>query len=556
MTATDPATAADPAATAADPTTTADPSTAASRPLASRERLERLAPTLVAAAFAAAYVLVSPPSLDLAAHLFRAQLFRVEGFGIWNNWWYSGHHIVGYSVLFPAISATLTPQLAGGIATTGTAALFALLARRHFGRRAWLGAVVFGAATAANLYTGRLAFAFGALPAVGSMLALDRRRPTLACALAVLAALSSPVAALFAALTAAGYALGALVSERRLQPALAGASVAVAAVVPVGLLAIAFPEGGSEPFAFSTLWPILLLAALGLATLPGEAVTLRAAVGLYTIVTIAVYVVPSPIGGNIARLGTLLAAPLAALLWWRRRTALLLIVALPLLYLEWAAPVRDLAGATGDQSTSTSYYRPLVQFLGRQTGPPFRTEIPFTRFHWEAYVVATHFPLARGWERQLDIKDNAIFYGGRLTASGYERWLHRNAVRFVAASDAQLDYSAQAEMALIRRGLPYLHQVMRSRHWRVYAVSHATPIVDGPATLEAMGPDWLRLRAWTAGSVLVHVRFTPYWALGEGRGCVAPAGQYTRLTLRSAGPVRLVARFSLGRIGARTPRCN
>ena len=72
-------------------------------PWLSLELLRRLAPTLVAATFAAAYVIISPPSVDLAAHLFRAQLFRVEGFGIWNNWWYSGHEIVGYSVLFPAV---------------------------------------------------------------------------------------------------------------------------------------------------------------------------------------------------------------------------------------------------------------------------------------------------------------------------------------------------------------------------------------------------------------------------------------------------------------------
>ena len=55
------------------------------KPWPSVELLQRLAPTLVAAAFAAAYVIISPPSLDLAAHLFRAQLFRMEGFGIWNN---------------------------------------------------------------------------------------------------------------------------------------------------------------------------------------------------------------------------------------------------------------------------------------------------------------------------------------------------------------------------------------------------------------------------------------------------------------------------------------
>jgi hypothetical protein len=269
--------------------------------------------------------------------------------------------------------------------------------------------------------------------------------------------------------------------------------------------------------------------------------------------------VPSPVGSNIARLGTFLAAPLAALLWWRRRTALLAIVALPLLYLAWAPPVRDLTSASNDQSASTGYYQPLLRFLGRESGPafpPFRTEIPFTRFHWEAYVVATHFSIARGWERQLDIKDNPIFYRGHLTAASYRQWLHHNAIRFVAASDAQLDYSARQEMALIRHGLPYLHLVMRSAHWRVYQVADATPIADGPATLQAMGPDWLQLDAHAPGNVLVHVRFSPYWALQRGSGCVAPAGPYTRLTLRRAGPVRLVMRFALSRIGSTSPRCN
>ncbi|HEY3727222.1 MAG TPA: hypothetical protein VGL51_08625 [Solirubrobacteraceae bacterium] len=527
--------------------------------LARHQLAERLAPTLVAAILAAAYVIVSPPSLDLAAHLFRAHLFGVEGFGVWNNYWYSGHHIVGYSVLFPAVSAALTPQLAGALAATGTAALFEPLARRHFGRDAWLGAVVFGAATATNLYTGRLAFAFGALPALGAVLALDRERTWLASGLAFLAALCSPVAALFAALAAGGYALGSVMRRRTLRAALAPVAVAAAALAPVVVLAIAFPEGGSEPFGFPTMFPIVVLAVLALTTVPSEAITLRAGVIVYAAATLAVYAVTSPIGSNIARLGTFLAAPLAALLWWRRRMVLLAVAALPLLYLEWAAPVRDLVSASSDQSTSTQYYQPLLRFLDREYHPPaqpFRIEIPFTRFHWEAYVVATHFPLARGWERQLDSENNEIFYGGRLTAATYRNWLHRNAVRFVAAPDAQLDYSAKSEMALIDRGLPYLHLVMRSRHWRVYEVQDATPIVDGPATLRALGPDWLSLRAKAPGSVLVHVRFSPYWKLEQGSGCVAPDGQYTRVTLRRAGPVKLVTDFSLSRIRARSPRCS
>jgi hypothetical protein len=51
------------------------------------------------------------------------------------------------------------------------------------------------------------------------------------------------------------------------------------------------------------------------------------------------------------------------------------------------------------------------------------------------------------------------------------------------------------------------------------------------------------------------VRFTPYWELTQGRGCVAPDGDATRLTLRRAGPVRLAIRFAPGRIRATAPRC-
>jgi hypothetical protein len=524
---------------------------------ASAQRLRRLAPTLVAAVFAATYVIISPASLDLADHLFRAQLFREEGFGLWNNMWYSGHHIVGYSLVFPAVSALLSPQLAGALAATGTAALFEPLAWRHFGPDAWLGAVLFGAATAIDLYTGRLAFAFGFLPALGAIVALDRGASALACGLAVLSALCSPVAALFAALIAAGYALGGLLGGRRLAPAVPGTAVAAAALVPVGLFAVAFPEGGTEPFGFLTMLPILLLAAVALATAPREATTLRAGVVVYALATIVLYFVPSPIGSNIARLGAFLAAPLGALLWFQRRPALLAAAILPLLYLGWEAPVRDVVTASNDESAAAGYYQPVLGFLRREwrAGAPFRTEIPFTRFHWEAWVVAAHFPLARGWERQLDIADNPLFYRGHLTADEYDRWLHANAIRFVAAPDAPLDYSAQGEQALIDHGLPYLHLVMHSAHWRIYGVVHATPIASGVGTLTGLGPDWLTLRARRAGTVRLHVRFTPYWELSRGSGCVAKDGRWTRLTLRRPGPVRLLTRFSLARIAATSPRC-
>ena len=104
--------------------------------------------------------------------------------------------------------------------------------------------------------------------------------------------------------------------------ALPGAAIAAAALVPVALLAVAFPEGGSEPFGFPTMFPVLVLVGAGLRRrCRATAVTLRAGVAIYALATIVVYLVDSPIGSNIARLGTFLAAPMAALLWSRRAAA-------------------------------------------------------------------------------------------------------------------------------------------------------------------------------------------------------------------------------------------
>lgn len=520
-----------------------------------RVGLRRAAPAILAAALAAAYLIWSPVSVDLAVHLFRAKLFKAEGFGIWDDWWYAGHHTPGYSVLFPPVADLLGPQLAAAIAVVGTAALLEPLARRRYGQDAWLGALWFALGAAADLYSGRLTFAFGLLPAVAAVLALSHGRRWLAGALCVVTALASPVAALFTALAGLAYAGGRLVARGRprARGITTGIALALASLAPIAVLAVLFPEGGTEPFAFSALWPILVIAALLLVTLPREARTLRAGVVLYAAGCVIAYAVPTPVGGNAVRLGALVAGPLAALVLWPRRVSVLAVAFLPLLYLQTQGAVRDVTEIDAS-ATTAAYYRPLLGYLSRQPAPPFRLEIPFTAGHWEAYRVAPDFPLARGWERQLDVKDNALFYNGTLTASSYEQWLHRLAVRFVAVADTGLDYSARDEVALIDRGLPYLRLVWRSRHWRVYAVAHPTPIVHG-ATLGALGPDSLTIDASRPGRVSVRVRFTPYWALSGAPGCVAPDGDFTRLSLRRAGEVRLVIRFALDRIGARSPRC-
>jgi hypothetical protein len=519
-------------------------------------KMRRVAPTVLAAALAIAYLIVEPTGADLPAQLLRVKLFGAEGFGIWNNWWYAGHNVPGYSVLFPAVAALLTPQLAAGIAVTGTALLFELFARDQFGDDAWLGALWFGAATATNLYTGRLPFAFGMLPAVATALALSRRRPGVATAMAVLTALCSPVAALFAGLAGGAYGISALVANpRSMKGAAWGAVVIGGALVPVGLLAVAFPEGGTFPFGFSTLWPVVLVSLVAVLTAPRTATALRAGAALYLLGCLAAYAIPTAVGSNAARLGTLVAGPVAALLWFPRRARWLALAALPLLFIQWQAAV-GVVIASNDPSTTTAYYQPLLRFLRAQQGPPFRIEIPFTSSHWESYLVAPQFPLARGWERQLDIKYNHLFYGGTLNAATYDAWLHQLAVRYVAVADVGLDYSARAEVRLIDRGLPYLHLVMRSEHWRVYEVKNPTPIVSGAAALTALGANSVTMYAHRAGSALIRVHYSPYWALEEGEGCVVQAGQFTGVRLRRPGPVKLVISFALGRIEATSPRCS
>lgn len=537
-------------------------STAQRRPLLRRLRGRSLppgplAPALLAAVIAVVYLIWQPATRDLAAHLFRAKLFSVAGVTVWDNWWYGGHHTPGYSVLFPPVEAGLGPRLAGALAVVATAALFEPLARARFGRAGTIGALLFAAGAATDLFTNRLTYAFGLLFTVATALALQRRRDGLAALAALLSALGSPVAALFSALAGAAAAAGRAREAGSARAAVGPLLVAGAALLPVVVLTVLFPEGGVEPFAFPDLWPVLVVSAIVAVAAPREDTTLRVAAILYGLGSLSSYLIHTAVGGNVVRLAPMVGLPLAVMLWWPRHRRVLLLVSLPLLYYQWLGPVSDIGGMWGKAGAKASYYRPLLTFLrGHAGGGPFRVEIPFTDSHWETYYVAPYFPLARGWERQLDEKDDPLFYGAPLNPITYRRWLDSLAVRYVAVAAHDQDASSITEARLIAAGLPYLRLVARSGAWTIYAVRNPTPLAQGVATATAIRPQEVDLTARRPGQSLVRVRFSPYWALSGGRGCVAPAGEFTRVTVRAAGPVRLVIRFSLDRIGARSPRCD
>jgi hypothetical protein len=74
--------------------------------------------------------------------------------------------------------------------------------------------------------------------------------------------------------------------------------------------------------------------------------------------------------------------------------------------------------------------------------------------------------------------------------------------------------------------------------------------------LERLTAGSLTIRVPRPGTFELRMRFTPYWRLSEGAGCVAPDGSWTKLTVGRAEQVRLSTSFSLSRIGATSPRCS
>ncbi|MEA2214743.1 MAG: hypothetical protein QOK19_304 [Solirubrobacteraceae bacterium] len=515
------------------------PSKTAARP--GGERVRALgAPLAVACVLIVGWLLADPHTPDLAGAVYRVGLFRQLGFAVWDQHWYAGHHLPGYSLLFPPLGAALGVRAVGALCVLISTALFALVLEDHYGRAARWGAAAFAVAAVGDIWLGRLAFALGVSLAVAAVLAYTRGHRLTGAALAALTAAGSPVAGLLLGLAALTGALQARSARPLVALALPGAVVVLA-------LSALFPEGGTEPF------PVLsFLATAGaviafMAATPREERLLRLAGAVYLLACLLFLLVPSPVGSNIERYGVLLAAPM--LLAARPRPGLIGSLALAAIgvWVLWG-PVRETSEVDGSAATSASYYAPVERFLDRRGGAPVRVEVPLTRSHWEAALLAPKVSLARGWEKQLDERYDAVLLDGHLTAGSYERWLAQEAVSYVALPDAQLDPSSAAEGRLIRAGLPYLAPVLQSRHWRIFAVRGARGLLSGPATLTALGHESFSLRAHAAGTIEVRVHDTRYWTLTAGRGCVGsgPEG-FTEVRAAAPGPITVTARFSVSR---------
>jgi hypothetical protein len=501
-------------------------------------------------AISAACWLFAPKQSDLAAAAFRSDLFKDHGLLMYNAQWYGGHHLLGYSLLSPPLGAWLGPMLLGAICTVISVILFERIVALEFGGwAARAGAVTFAVTAGASLLVGRIAFQLGMALGLLAVYLAQRNRWVLACLAAGLSALGSPLAGLFLALAAAAWALAT-------RSWLRGGALVASSLLPALVLQYAFREGGTFPYARISWLQAVFTGVACLVAMPRLEKPLRIGFALFLGLSLFAYVVPSPLGGNVNRVGTIFAGPLLVCALWGYRNWVMFAVAQ--LAFAWALqPVlRDLPDAGGAMTTK-SYYAPLNAQLARLP-QPLRIEIPPTRNHWEGVYVGEHFMIARGWERQLDQKYAKLFYGTVITPRNYRHYLSHSGVQYVAVSDAPSDFASKSESDLLRKAPPsYLKPIWSNEHWKLFAIQHATPLLSGPGRLVSQSPDTFSILARRPGRFTVKLRHSPYWAVTSGSGCVASAaGGWTKVTVRKPGLVHVGMSFSPGRVLASGARCS
>jgi hypothetical protein len=521
--------------------------------------LGRHAP-LLTALMSAVVALVGFRGGDYPAQDYRAFMFGAHGFLIWDVNWYGGHALLGYSVLFPAVGWMLGTVPATALACVTSTFLFGRLTGPADNWAAVISRLWFAAFVVGDLIVGRAPFACAVTAALAAVLAVRANRPWFALAGAVIASLFSPLGAAFLLLVAVAWAPS--IGWRRAAP-LGGLFVGLVVTLVAG-------DGGVFPFPSTTFAGQMAIVAIGLVVAPRHEYAVRRTLWLYGASCLVLFVVPTPVGGNIARLAGIMIGPAAALVLIRaRRIRALLVVAAPLLIFQLLPVVAAVASAAGDPSTKKQYYQGMLGYLDAHKTPLSRVEIPFTRDHWEATYVAESVPLARGWDRQIDLSRNALLYAP-LTDATYRSWLHDNAVRYVALPDAPLDQGGQAEKELLRHAPSWLKPVYTDTQWRIWEVEGATPLASGVATMSKLETSSFTLTAATAGVTFVRLRWSAYWRIeGLSTGCVAPAaGGWTTVIAFAPGTMKIsakplgqsgctdaqLARFGLGPAGAAEPQ--
>ena len=531
---------------------------------------------------------------DWAAQVYRAGQAYHWALAVWDPGWYGGMYPLNYSLVYPLVAGYFGLWPVAALSAAGAAFCFDRLALRHFGRRP-AGSWYFALSTVIEVAIGQLPTLAGEALALGSVLCLVRyqdarcgrvgggarggqgggarggvageakrwARGSLPAgfALGALAGLTSPVAGAFLGMALVAWALSDLgrAPTRQLGTGLLAGAFTFASTAALPLL---FPGPGYFPFGFGDL--VITLAICGVLACPPVVSSrpVRAGAVLYAAVSVGIFLVRTPAGDNDTRLAAYVGVPLAICYLpgaarrlavgpggRLRRWAVTMVpaaIAASMVTWHWSPALGALDAATNGPSSTAAYYKPLIAELALLSrNRPVRVEIPPTAHHWESAYVAPKFALARGWERQLDIAYDPLFYQARpLTPSEYRAWLLANGVSFVAIAGAPLDYAATEEARLLRSGeAKGLQPVWRTASWQLWRVVGSQGLATAPATVVSLSPRSVDVRYSQPGLSTLRLRWSPFWSLtgpGAREACLRPAaGGWTELGSSVAGQLRL-----------------
>lgn len=491
-----------------------------------RDRLTRR-PVLVTTALAAVahllwFFLFANSGGDLAAQDAWAEFVGRHPDSAYNLAWYGGMHPVSYSVVSPYLMSLIGVRSTMMVAGTVSAALTALILVRVRAVRNPLACALAGVfAFLCNALSGRVTFGLGMMVALGAVAAVfcwpyrwrTKRwaKGAVAAPLAALATAASPVAGLF---------LGVIAAALFLNGRRPGAYVlGLPPVVVVALSSWLFPFSGTQPMSLASTSLPFLYGVLVFLFVPKQWRTIRTAAAVYAIGTLLTWAIDSQIGSNVSRLPMLFAgvALLAVLPYTvprsRKWYALLLAFAGLNFWIGFKG-VDDMV-RTAPTAAWTRELAPIVSKLQQYKAERGRVEVVPAKSHREASALAPYVNLARGWNRQADMKRNPLFYDKdrTLTAADYRAWLDRWAVHYVVLPSGTPDTGAEQEAELVQEGQPYLKRLWGDDNWQLFAVKEPTPLAEAPAVIQQAGEEEIVLRVTEPGRVTIRVPYSPWLSI-------------------------------------------
>lgn len=502
---------------------------------------------VLATAMSVTYLVVLIPAQDFASGDFRARL-AASGARLWNNMWFGGHPLPAYGMLSAFLSGWAGARVVAAcsvvVATWGFSHLVKQMQLVTRGN-ATVSTLLFAACVGVNTWAGRLTFAPSVAFGVLALVALNADRRLLGVLASCACALASPVGGVFLLLI-----LGSLWLNQWKRRATV--ICAISCAVPLAVMLLLFSEGGWFPFRWQSLLMVVINVGI-LAWVARRQPIIRTSILLYAALVAFAFLVKSPLGGNVVRLAWLATGALGVLFVSKQRR--IVVFAISVLTLVWNGVYLPIGRPLSVASADSSFYAPVAKFMSSVPGV-HKVEVVSTNVRRESDLLAMSFPLARGWQTQIDRDRNALFYSNTLTAAAYLQWLQDNAVSFVAVPKKFVHSEAQQEAAIAASMASDLGLVFEDTNWRIYEVLDAEPLATNSTDVVGVSPEQLHVRASRTGWTTIRFRFTPMYKVTAGDACVGSTDDgWIRLNVRTPGDVTLTVKFTLSAALRRSVEC-